>query len=250
MKKIAILLGAVALLSTTALANKTGVGIGVGTANSLYKGIGNTAYPIPLFDIEYNNFYVAGTDIGYTLWNNDNFTLSAFVNPMDGFRVKASKMDNGYKDIKDRDLQVMGGARLDVNTGLGGIYSGLAVSGGEHGMKGRLGFYRPYQIDEKFTVVPSVHMIYYSKDYTDYYFGVDSDELVSNRRQNTKLTSTYSPEGAYSVGANLIAEYKLRDNLALNLFLGAEKYSSEIKDSPLVEHDYILMAGTGVKYYF
>lgn len=250
MKKILILLGALTVLSTTALGNKTGVGLGVGVANSLYKGIDSKAYPIPLFDIEYGNFYVAGTDIGYKMWQNDMYTLSFFANPLEGYRVKASDMEEGYKDIEDRDLQFMGGLRLDADTGLMGIKTAVALSGGQHGAKGRLGFYKPYSVTEKFVIVPGIHSIYYSKDFTDYYFGVDSKELGSNRKDNYKLTSTYSPDSAYSVGINIVGEYRFRDNLAMSFFVGAEKFSKEIGDSPLVDEDYIIMGGTGIKYYF
>ncbi|SJZ63264.1 outer membrane protein [Cetobacterium ceti] len=230
--------------------NKFGIGLGVGTYKSLYKGVGSKAYPIPMFDIKYDQFYVVGTTIGYELLNKDKFTMSLFVNPLDGYKVKGSDLSNGYKDIDNRDYQAMFGARLDMPTPIDGLRTGIAVSGGDHGYKGRVGLYKPYNLTPRFTLVPAVHMIYYSQDFTDYYFGVDSSETFASRRANTALRNSYSPDGAYSYGAMLTGEYRFKDNMALTAFLGAEKYSSEITNSPIVSEDVIYTMGLGAKYYF
>lgn len=263
MRKILLAVSALLMLSTGVFAqeyelineanqsqNRTGVGLGIGTYKSLYKGIDEKAYPVPLLDIQYGNFYIKGLDIGYGILENDNFALSVFVDPMAGYKVKGSDLASGYNKINDRDLQAMFGARLDIDPNLDGLKVGMALSGGQHGSKGRLGIYKPYSVTPKFVVIPSVHMIYYSSDFTDYYFGVDSEETFANRPGNYKLKDSYSPDAAYSIGATLVGEYRLKDNIALTAFLGLEKYSNEISDSPIVEDDYIYSVGIGAKYYF
>lgn len=230
--------------------NSFGVGLGIGRYKSLYKGVGDKNYPVPLLDIQYGDFYVKGTDIGYGVLENDNFTMSVFLNPLGGFKEKGSDLGSGYNNIDDREYQAMFGVRMDINTPLDGMKTGIAVSAGEHGAKGRVGLYKAYEVMPKFVIVPSVHLMYYSSDFTDYYFGVDSSETYINRPGNYKLRSSYTPDAAYSYGASLVGEYRFTDKIALTAFLGAEKYSSEITDSPIVENDVIYSVGIGAKYYF
>ncbi|MGL5190241.1 MAG: MipA/OmpV family protein, partial [Cetobacterium sp.] len=68
MKKV--ILGILALsLSSMAIANdKVGVGLGAGVSNSIFKGADDKAYPVPLLDINYGNFYAKGITVGYTFF--------------------------------------------------------------------------------------------------------------------------------------------------------------------------------------
>ncbi|MBC2855724.1 MAG: MipA/OmpV family protein [Cetobacterium sp.] len=227
-----------------------GVGIGVGVSNSLYKGVDDKGYPIPLLDIDYGNFYVKGLDIGYDLFQNDVLAFSIFMNPLTGFKVKGSDLETGYKDIDDRELQAMFGVHMGIDTKFENIKATISVSGGEHGSRGQLALFKPYSPTDNFILIPSAHINYYSADYTDYYFGVDSKETFKYRPSNVKLRNSYSPDAGYSLGLNLTGEYRLRDDIALMAFLGIEKFSDEISDSPLVENDVIYLMGVGAKYYF
>ena len=206
MKKI--IFGILAMsLSTLALAeNKYGVGVGVGVSNSIYKGAEDKAYPVPLLDINYGNFYVKGITPGYFFFKGEDLSLSVFLDPMAGFPIKAKDMGHGYTNIDDRDFQAMVGLRADLNTGIAGIRTGASVQFGEHGSEAKISAFRPYNINDKFTLVPGIYVKGFSGDYTDYYFGVTSSEVNRSNRDN--LTREYKADAAASIGANLNAEYK------------------------------------------
>lgn len=75
--------------------NKFQVGAAVGVTNHFFKGDSIT-YPIPVLDVRYDDFYIAGITMGYDMYSEDDFTMSLFVNPFDGFPIKGSKLDHGY----------------------------------------------------------------------------------------------------------------------------------------------------------
>jgi outer membrane protein len=246
MKKI--IFGILAMsLSTMALAeNKYGVGLGVGVSNSIYKGADDKAYPVPLLDINYGNFYIKGITPGYYLFRGEDLSVSAFIDPMAGFPIKAKDMGVGYTHIEDRDFQAMVGLRADLNTGIAGIRTGASVQFGEHGSEAKISAFRPYNINDKFTLVPGIYVKGFSGDYTDYYFGVTSEDVA----KNSNIDREYKADAAASVGATLTAEYKWNEKLSLIGILGVEKFSSEVTDSPIVNEDPLFIGSIGAKYYF
>lgn len=246
MKKILLGLAALTMSITTLAQDKFGVGVGVGVSNVIYKGAGDKTYPMPLLDINYGDLYIKGITVGYNIFKDDVFAASLFVDPLAGFTVDGGDMAKGYDGIDDRKFQVMFGARLDANTGFYGIRTGLSAQFGEHGSEGKLSAFKPYRVTDKLTIVPAINITGYSGEYTDYYFGVTSDEA----RKSHKIHTSYKAKGAYSFGVNLTADYNLTDRVALMAFLGVQRFSSEITDSPIVEDDVIYLVGVGAKYYF
>ncbi|WP_432205152.1 MipA/OmpV family protein [Cetobacterium somerae] len=246
MKKILMGLLAVTLSVTAMAENKVGIGAGVGVSDSIYKGADDKAYPMPLLDINYGDFYVKGITVGYQFYKDDAFAASLFVDPLAGFAVDGADLAKGYDNIDDRKFQAMFGIRLDADTGFYGVRTGLTAQVGEHGGEGKISAFKAYKVDERLTIVPSIHVKGYSGDYTDYYFGVSSEEA----RKNSKIDNSYKADAAYSFGANLTADYKLTDNVALMAFLGVERFSSEVSDSPIVEDGVLYLVGVGAKYYF
>lgn len=245
-----VIFGALALsLSTMALAeNKFGIGAGVGVSNSIYKGAEDKAYPVPLLDINYGNFYIKGITPGYFFFKGEDLSLSVFLDPIAGFPIKAKDMGNGYTNIDDRDFQAMVGLRADLNTGIAGIRTGASVQFGEHGSEAKISAFRPYSINDQFSLVPGIHVKGFSGDYADYYFGVTSNEV--NRSSRDNLTREYKADAAASIGATLTAEYKYNEKFSLIGILGVEKFSSEITDSPIVNDDPLFIASIGAKYFF
>lgn len=245
MKKIILTLAALAICSTATLAqeNKFSVGMGVGTTNHFYHG-DEITFPTPFFDVRYDNFFITGANIGYDVYNEDSITLSLFVNPFDGFPIKASKMDHDYDSIDERKTQIALGAIAAYDLPAYDMTALVALSGGERGVKGEARLVKPYSLSSDFTLIPSISANFYSEDYTDYYFGIDSDE------RGGKIRDTYSPNSAYSLGINLAAEYYLTEKITLLAFLSADKFSSEVGDSPIIDNSTLLKMGVGAKYSF
>ncbi|MGL5378057.1 MAG: MipA/OmpV family protein [Cetobacterium sp.] len=248
MKKVFFSLLALSLSTMAMAENKFGVGLGAGVSNSVYEGAENKGYPLPLLDINYNNFYIKGVTAGYNFFKGEDLSLSVYLDPMAGFPVKAEDMGDGYQNIEDRDFMAMVGLRADLNTGIAGIRTGATVQFGEEGSEAKLSAFKPYSVTDKLVLVPTIYVKGFSGDYADYYFGVTSDEV--NENNSDKLVDTYKAETAFSYGTVLTAEYKYNQKLSFVGIVGVEKFSNEITDSPIVSEDPIFLASLGAKYYF
>lgn len=225
--------------------NRLSLGIGMGTTNiNNFFRSDTTTIPMPIIELKYDNFYVNGFDFGYTMINTDELTLSLFVNPFDGYRLKSKDMDDGYKSIDSRKYQVAGGISFKYNIDFYDIRAIASVSGGEYGAKGRMKFIKPFSLTDKLHIYPSLGANLYSKDYTDYYWGIDKDELGG------KITNDYNPDFGYSGSLELAAEYYLNERLTILAFMSAERFSSEIGNSPIIDNNTLIKMGAGIKYNF
>ncbi|MGL4998309.1 MAG: MipA/OmpV family protein [Cetobacterium sp.] len=247
MKKVIFSLLALTLSTATLAQNKVGVGLGVGVSNSLYEGAESKAFPLPLLDINYGKFYAKGVTFGYNFFKGEDLSLSLYLDPMAGFPVKSEDMGEGYTNIEDRKFMAMAGLRADLNTGIAGIRTGTTVQFGEHGSEAKISVFKPYSINDKFVLVPTIYVKGFCGDYADYYFGVSSDEA---KKVNDKLTASYKAETAFSVGTVLTGEYKYSPSISLVGIVGVEQFSNEITDSPIVKDEPIFITSIGAKYYF
>ncbi|WP_297598760.1 MipA/OmpV family protein [uncultured Cetobacterium sp.] len=246
MKKIILGLVALSMATTTLAENRYGVGLGIGVSDSVYKGADDESYPMPLLDINYGDLYIKGITLGYKLYQNDLMVTSIFVNPLAGFAVDGADLAKGYDNIDDRKFQTMAGVRVDSHPIFYGVRLGALAQFGKHGAEAKLGAFRPYSVTDRLILVPAVHVKGYTQDYTDYYFGVTAEE----RDKNRNIKEEYTADAGYSVGATLTADYKLNDRMALMMFVGVEKFSDEIADSPIVEDNTLFLVGAGAKYFF
>ena len=242
------LLTILALFSVTAVANddfKASVTAAYGTRTSIYKG--REENTIPIFpNISYQNLYLKGTEVGFKFLDYTRFSSSIYVDLLDGHSIKASRMDIGYKTIHDRKHQQAVG--LQANFKLNDISENLTLtpsfSIGNRGSKTGLGLSYLYMPQENIIISPSVNVKYLSKKYTDYYFGVDKNELGGS------ITNEYNPDGAFEFGAGLYGEYYFTKNISALAYFNMKQYSSEVTKSPITEDRIITNVGAGLKYTF
>ena len=247
MKKLALILCGLAVAGQAAMASS--IGIGYGETNKIYKS-DEKEHTLPFIDLEYDNFYLKGATVngfsfGYNVYKDDFYTLSFFVKPFGGYKMDGSDMDYGYRTIDDREYQVMGGAELSIYTGIYDVQMSTSLDYGKEGGNIALQFNRPYVVNSRITLIPSVNFAYFNSDYIDYYFGVDSHEA-----KNKLAGRTYEGDSAYTIGLNVAGSYRLTDSFSVLGFVGVNKLSKEIKDSPIVENDILYYAGTGIVYVF
>lgn len=228
--------------------NRFGVGLGLGVSSKIYKTEDTNVMPLPMLDIRYGNFYAEGLTLGYNAYKNDILAMSIFLDPLAGFPIDGGDMKRGYRDIEDRETQAMIGLKADFKIDRWGGKGAVSFKAGEHGSQAKASIYRVFPL-ERFTLIPSLYMTYYTADFTDYYFGISKGETL-RPGNNALRNKSYDAEGAFSVGMRVTGNYALNENLSLLIFLGVERLSDEINDSPLVENSTIYMAGAGAKYFF
>lgn len=236
------------LFSTVVMANddfKASVTVGYGTNDSVYKG--KEYYRIPIFiNTSYKNLYLEGTEIGAKFIDTDRFDTSVFLELQDGHYIKPSKMESGYRTIKKRKFQQTFGLKADIR--IDEISKNLILSpyfsAGNRGTQTGTRLSYLYMPAENIIISPSISTKYLSKKYTDYYFGVDRDELGGN------ITNEYNPDGAFEFGAGLYGEYYFTKHISALAYVNMSRYSSEVRKSPITEDRIITNVGAGLKYTF
>ena len=232
------LLTVLALFSVLATANddfKASVTLGYGTNDSIYRGKENKS--IPIFEsISYKNVYLKGTEIGAKFIDTDRFDTTLFIEFLDGYSIKGSKMDSGYKTINRRKYQQAIGLKSDIR--IDEISKNLSFSPyfniGHRGTQAGASLSYLYMPAENIIISPSIDTRYLSKKYTDYYFGIDRNELGGN------ITNEYNPDG----------EYYFTKHISALAYVNMSRYSSEVRKSPITEDRIITNVGAGLKYTF
>ena len=224
---------------------KASVTVGYGTNDSIYKG--KEYFRIPLFlNMSYKNLYIEGTEIGAKFIDTERFDTNVFIELQDGYYVKPSKMDSGYKSINKRKFQQTFGLKADIR--FDEISKNLSLSPyfsvGNRGTQTGASLSYLYMPTESIIISPSINTRYLSKKYTNYYFGVNRDELGGN------ITNEYNPDGAFEFGAGLYGEYYFTKNISALAFVNMSRYSSEVRKSPITEDRIITNVGAGLKYTF
>ncbi len=221
--------------------------LGGGHSNNLYKmSSDKKASFLPSVDLRAGDFYLSGTELGYQ-FGVSNLFLSTYFEFLDGYSIAGKDMKSGYKSLQKRKNQTVGGARISMLnklSSIGELQTSLFLQGGRRGSSSGLGVSLVFPITEKLSLSTGVSYTFYSKKYTDYYFGIHEKDLGG------ELKKTYSPKSSSSYGAQLRLEYQVTEPFSIFAFFGAERYSKEITSSPIVENKVITSTGLGLRYTF
>lgn len=236
---------ALILASSSLFANSFSVGGLAKKQNGLYKGVEDVNY-LPYVNIKINNFYINGTELGYKFLDNSDFSLTAFSNLQDGYAIKAKNMDYGYKTINQRNKQITAGLKANFPFHIKNEKFNLSTSGefGKKGIKSTLNLSKFFRPLENLIFIPNVNLKYFDKDYTRYYFGVKKSELGG------AIKNEYNPSASYSIGLGLYTEYYFSKSFSVFTYLSAEKFSKQVKKSPITKADILTNIGLGLKYSF
>ncbi|MDR1834670.1 MAG: MipA/OmpV family protein [Fusobacteriaceae bacterium] len=221
-----------------------GLGFRATNLNDFYRGNSMVA-PIPVINTRIENFFIdEHFNIGVDFFDMDAFTLSLFVNPLDGVKIRSKDMKEGYQSIDNRNYQISAGLIVGYDLNFYNTRALVSVSGGKNGVKGNVRVLKPFAVTDRFYLVPSLGGNFYSKDYADYYWGVDKNETGG------KILEPYSADSAYSAQLELMAEYYLTEKLTLLAFMSVERFSSDVDKSPIIDNNTLLMMGAGFKFSF
>lgn len=246
MKKLALVLCGIILAGQGALASN--IGIGYSTSSGIYKSDKKSTV-VPMIDFKYDNYFIEGAStngisFGYNVYDDDFYTLSLYVKPFGGYKMSSSDMKDGYKSIESRDHKVMGGAEFKFYTGFYETEMSVAVDYGSKGGNMVLQLTRPYFVNSKLVLIPSANFAYFNSEYIDYYFGVDNNE------RGGRITKAYDGKSGYTFGVNLTGNYQLTDSFSILGFMGVNRLSDDISDSPIVDDNMVYFVGAGVTYTF
>lgn len=244
MKKLLLLvtlLNVITVFAETEDEYKNEIKLGGAYLQNVYKTKKRSEY-IPYGVFNFHNFELSTRSLNYEQKITKDLSVNGFVSFLDGFKIKPSKMKEGYGSIKKRDTQVAVGG--SVNYLFKNIETNLSLQGGKRGMSGGVDLIVYLPVTEKFVTFAGADVTMYSKKYTDYYFGIKEDEIGG------RITSKYSPKSSYSYGFSIGSNYKINDKFGIFAVGGVTKYSREIRKSPIVNNKTNHYVTVGTSYSF
>lgn len=232
-------------LSSVILANNNfSLGLSGGVNNSVYKTKKQQdSYFLPNLDVQYNGLFIQGDEIGYTFLGDEILSFSIVSEFFAGYPIKGKNLKVGYQNIEKRKSQIMTGVSLDYKF-LEDNYFSVSTIFGEHGNKTSLSLLRTIYLPYDFLFIPSIYGNIYSKEFSNYYFGVTTDEA----QKNNSINAPFSIKETYGVGLSMVLEKKLSDSFSIYAFGSYEFLSDKIKESPIIKEDSFWTVGGGLKY--
>ncbi|MGL4687447.1 MAG: MipA/OmpV family protein [Fusobacteriaceae bacterium] len=224
--------------------NNFAFGISGGITNSVYKIKDKQEhFFLPNLDVQYKGLFIQGDEVSYSFWGDEILSLSVTTEFFSGYPVKGKDLEEGYNNINNRKSQIMTGLSLDY-TFLKNNFVSLSNVFGKHGGKTSLSLLRAINLDNNIIFAPSIYGNIYSQNFSNYYFGVTSEEA----QNNNNISNSFSINETYSAGIALALEKKFDNSFSLYTFGSYEFLSNKIKNSPIVKKDYFWTFGGGLKY--
>ncbi|POT55601.1 MipA/OmpV family protein [Citrobacter amalonaticus] len=239
----------VALVAVSFMANATAADLSLGAGavynESPYHGYNKNTHAVPLASYESNSFYFRQTTLGYILSKSETNEFSVTASWMPLEFDPSDNDDRAMRQLDKRDSTAMAGAAWYHHEKWGSLKVSAAadILNNSNGWVGEISYFRPMLMG-KFTLTPSMGVLYYDENFNQYYYGVSGSE---SRRSGL---AGYSPDDSWTPYVGLAAKYPLTDNLVL---LASATYSvlpDDIKKSPMVDRDDSFTFLSGVSWRF
>ncbi|MGB1008912.1 MAG: MipA/OmpV family protein [Thiolinea sp.] len=145
-------------------------------------------------------------------------------------------------DMKELDRAI--NARVGIATELANGWATAEVAkdlaGAHEGMQAKFRYTTSLGSDSH-EIRPYMEVQWLSEELTDYYVGVDSDEVATDRPQ-------YQADAELALKAGVDYRHKLTDSFTLLGGLHMTRYGEEISDSPIIENEMIWGVNMGLTY--
>ncbi len=231
MKTVFVLL----LLVSSLFAQKLTLGAGPYVQTQPYKDVDAIIIPSPVVFFDNGIFYVRWTRLGMYFLGEKNNDFSW------GFSLTLQPRPYGYEAS---DSEALNGMDKRKNTWEGGLafsmqkkttffevmlLNDLLNNTNTWMVKAELG--DEFKLAD-FTFYPSILAIYYSSEYTNYYYGVKESET-------TLVRTAYNPKSSMDFALQTYISYPLTKKLSTLLNFRADFLSKETTDSPIVQDNHI-----------
>ena len=215
-------------------------GAGVRVEQSPYVGGDASVEVLPLLFVQMGRFYLRGPTLGVYLYGGDDLSVSA------GISLDLADTRRGdspqLADMAELDDVLLGEIEVSYEADWGELDLELAadISGTHDGYLAGLSYGYPLQIGG-WEIEPEVGVEWRSAKVNRHYYGVGAADVSPAR-------PFYEPDAGIGYELGVTFTYPFAERHALSLAAGAEWFSTEVSDSPIVERDSV--ANVGVSYLF
>ena len=219
------------------------LGIGAYSFDSLYVGGKSRTQAIPYFSYQSEHFFFDGATLGLSAKPTDNLRLSAIITSGfigDNNRGDSSQLADMHK-LKD---VINGGFALDYSGNYGDINFEVVkeLSNRHKGTNASFTYSLNISLGD-WVFIPAIGTSWFSSDVSQYYYGVQEDEVTSSR-------AIYQPKSGFNYNAGLTLIRPFAEHHNIGLTFSHDKFSSEITDSPIVDRNNVNTVGLFYVYSF
>jgi outer membrane protein len=226
--------------------NLFSVGAGVIITKDPYKGVDTDSQGIPFFLYRTERLSIYGPMMGYSLFEDDGWEIDALAKVrFEGYDEDDSRFLQG---MDDRKWTLEMGGSLSKTFAIGDITADVSADVlNEHkGYELRLFYsydFRNVLESPALTVTPNIGLAYRDSQLNDYYYGVRASEVIAGRPE-------YNAGDSTGLMAGMRVNYKINEKLSLMSMISFEWLGDEIRNSPIVDEDYIESFLLGIMYTF
>tara|TARA_R100001377_G_scaffold51707_1_gene30262 strand:- start:2699 stop:3655 length:957 start_codon:yes stop_codon:yes gene_type:complete len=220
-----------------------------------------------LVDISYKGFYLqsnqrrshvllGGTELGYQLFIEENWQLDLILKAyMQGYDSE-SLIEYGGGDpellvgLKEREVTIGAAIRYsqyfeDALFRIDFAYGSSGEDENEHHVGGLIidSFYSYLLPYKNWDIYLGAGLSYFSQDIINYYIGVSPDEVLATRPE-------YTADAGFRAQAEVYAQYPVSESWSFHTGITHSYFSTNVKDSPLVDTNQTTQVTLGVMYVF
>lgn len=224
--------------------NAFGIGLTSSVAQRPFVGVDDQNASLLYLSYRYKRFYIEGLDIGFNLYKNKSYSLNVLGTPR-FYEVEPAFASNGeLNGIDITKPSYFGGVSSQIRTDFA-IYTfqvlhDLTESDGNE-LVAQVS--KPYKLNNKLSLTPSIGLVYQDNKLVDYYYGVQANEVAIGR-------PFYSGQNSLNYNLTLNSIWNVSDNIDL---LGQIKYEilgDGITNSSIVDENSTYNFTVGAVYRF
>lgn len=220
-----------------------GVGAQVLVWSNPYRGGDTVMLALPMLTYVRERFFIVSPRAGYTLLKRPLGRINAIAD----YRFKGVPFESeGFLEgMEDRENTAMAG--LDGHVRLTPLWrlesSAMTDLLNRHGgQEVNLVLSRVFR-QNKLTLIPGAGLTWRSADFNNYYYGVSPSEATAER-------PAYDPGQSLEWFGRVALRYELPGNWSLGAAVRLEGLSGDLRDSPIVNKDYMAVLIAGLNYFF
>lgn len=219
------------------------LGAFVTNKSSVYEGGGNKNSPYPFVDGYWGPFFISNGQLGSFIAGNDHwgFALAAGLANLEDKSRGHSKQLAGMHKLED---VFVGSVQAFIETHYGQLSASYEkdISHQHNGYSANVGYRYSLEVGH-WLIEPAFSATWINESISEYYYGVQHNEVTSNR-------AAYQPGSASYLKTELNLVYFFNRYHAVALGVSYSQLSNEITDSPIVNHTSTSSALVGYVYSF
>lgn len=224
------------LHAETAPDNSLNIGLTVTVQESLFNG-GDTSFGVRPTRLNKDGFYIEGLTLPVQSGPMHTLYVGVGLDEWDFERGDSDELQD--MDELDRAINLRAGGAWKLPSAVLSADVAGDVAGSHGGLQTKLRYTR--MLSENTIFRPYAELQWFSADMTDYYFGVNANEVTANR-------PAYEADSALGAKAGVDMNFPLSPRWELVAGVHLTGYDSEITNSPIVDKDMVWGGGIGLVY--